>query len=135
MIEVDPTYGDDIVAIRLCGTMTDREFAALTATVADSTPRGSIRLFLDWLGIQHWAFKAPEGNALFAWRNAAQAIACAAIVHDHRLKRQAAWLGAVLREEGVTVRSWRPRQAAAALIWLQAGPWPRQSASTDRQNS
>jgi len=41
-----------------------------------------------------------------------------AIVHQPRLNRQAAWLAAFLREEGVQVRSWRPQSAADAAAWL-----------------
>jgi len=55
-----------------------------------------------------------------AWRKAAKAITFVAIVHDHRLNRQAAWLGAVLRDRGVTVRSWHPQESPLAAAWLHA---------------
>jgi hypothetical protein len=46
-------------------------------------------------------------------------IARAALVHQPRLNRQAAWLAAFLRQEGVQVRSWRPQNADVAAAWLR----------------
>lgn len=123
MIEIGSTLGDGIVVIRHRGAVTNSEFIALAASVAEAEPHGIV-LLLDWLGIEHWAFAVPEGDAVNAWRKAAKTVRRAAIIHDHRLNRQAAWLGAVLREEGVTVRSWRPEHAAAAADWLRACPQP-----------
>ncbi|MCY1740725.1 STAS/SEC14 domain-containing protein [Ensifer sp. SL37] len=119
MFEIDPTFGNDIVAFRHRGTVTDREFVALAGTVADFPRRGDLLVLLDWVGIEDWAFSIPGGDALIAWRRAAKTIRRIAIVHDPRLNRPAAWLGAVLREEGVIVRSWRPQHAALAATWLQ----------------
>ncbi|RWM81490.1 MAG: hypothetical protein EOR81_05345 [Mesorhizobium sp.] len=129
MIEVDPNFGDGVVAFRHYGTMTEREFTDLAATVSHCAPHGAVLLLLDWLGIERWAFTAPQTDTLAAWRKAARALQCAAIVHDQRLNRQAAWLGAVLREEGVIVRSWPPQRAAAATVWLRAA---RSLGSSDR---
>lgn len=119
MFEIDSTFGDDIVAVRHRGSVTDSEFIALAGTVADFSGRGDLRLLLDWVDIEDWTFSVPGGDALIAWRRAAKTIRRIAIVHDPRLNRPAAWLGAVLREEGVIVRSWRSQHAAQAAIWLR----------------
>ncbi|MGV4791584.1 STAS/SEC14 domain-containing protein [Rhizobium sp. F40D2] len=119
MFEIVSTFGDNILAIRHRGPVTDSEFLALAEMVADLPGRGDLLLFLDWVGIKDWAFSAPGGDALIAWRRAAKAIRRIAIVHDPRLNRPAAWLGAVMRQEGVIVRSWRPQHALLAATWLQ----------------
>lgn len=120
MFEIDSTFGYGIVAVRHRGRVTDSEFTALAGTVAGFPGRGDLLLLLDWVCIEDWAFSVPGGDALIAWRRAAKAIRRIAIVHDPRLNRPAAWLGAVLREEGVVVRSWRPQHATLAATWLQA---------------
>lgn len=122
MFEIDSTFGEGIVAIRHHGTVTDSEFTALAGTVADFARCGDLLLLLDWVGIEHWTFSVPGGDALVAWRRTAKAIRRVAVIHDPRMNRPAAWLGAVLREEGVIVRSWRPQQAALAITWLQKDP-------------
>ena len=134
MIEVDPNFGDGIVAFRHYGTMTEREFTDLAETVSHSAPHGAVLLLLDWLGIERWAFTALQTDTLTAWRKVAPAVKCAAIVHDQRSNRQAAWLGAVLRKEGVIVRSWSPQRVAAATAWLRAAHSLCNSASEDRNS-
>lgn len=119
MIEIDPRFGDGIVAVRQYGTVTDSDFADLAVKIAGSTTPDTLLLFMDWLGINRWEFTAPRAEALAAWRKAAKSLRRAAIIHDHRLIRQAAWLGAVLREQGVIVRSW-PQYSEATETWLRA---------------
>ena len=134
MAEIDPSFGDGIVAFRHYGTMTEREFTVLAATVSHSAPHGAVLLRLDWLGIERWAFTTPQADTLAAWRKAARTLQCVAIVHDQRLNRQAAWLGAVLRREGIIVRSWPPHRAAAATVWLQTARSLGGSAPEDSEN-
>ena len=119
MIEIDCKL-DGITAIRHSGSITIREFADLASTVADLALQDRGLLLFDWLQVEHWLFSSPNAVDVTAWRKAAKAIRRVAIVHDHRLNRQAAWLGAVLRDRGVTVRSWHPPDAVLAVAWLRA---------------
>lgn len=120
MFEIDSTFANGIVAIRHRGTATDLEFIALAETIAGLPNNGDLLLLLDWVGIEDWTFSVPGGAALIAWRSAARTIRRIAIVHDPCPNRPAAWLGAVLREQRVIVRSWRAQHAALAASWLQA---------------
>jgi hypothetical protein len=119
MIEVDSTLEEEVVTARFRGVMTDREFAELAAMIADFGSARGVLVYLDWLRIERWEFSAPKANHFTAWRRAGRTIERAAIVHDSHMNRQAAWLAAILRKQGVTVRSWRPQDAAAAAIWLR----------------
>ena len=119
MIEVDCRPEDDVVIVRFRGIVTSREFTGLAANIGDFGFRTRILIYLDWVGIDRWEFAVPGPSGVATWRRARQTIKRAAIVHQPRLNRQAAWLAAVLREGGVEVRSWRPRDAAAAAIWLR----------------
>lgn len=121
MIEVHSTLEEAVVAIRFRGAVTNREFTDLAVMIADFNSTGGMLIYLDWLGIDRWTFSTPKANAVTAWRKAGRNIERAAIVHDHRINRQAAWLAAVLRDQGVKVRSWRPQHAAAAAAWLHTG--------------
>jgi hypothetical protein len=119
MIDVDSTLEEGVVTIRFRGAVTNREFIDLAATIANFGSTGRILVYLDWVGIDRWAFSVPTAGGATAWRRARNVITRAAIVHQPRLNRQAAWLAAFLREEGVQVRSWRPQNAAAAAAWLR----------------
>jgi len=119
MIEVDSTLEEDVVIVRFSRIVTTREFTDLAATIADFGSKDRTLVYLDWVGIDRWEFTVPRPNGVTAWRRAHKTIKRAAIVHPPRLNRQAAWLAAILREGGVEVRSWRPRDAAAAATWLR----------------
>jgi hypothetical protein len=119
MIDVDSTLEEGVVTIRFRGAVTNREFIDLAATIADSGSTGRVLMYLDWIGIDRWVFSVPTANGLTEWRRAGKMIARTAIIHQPRLNRQAAWLAAFLREQGVQVRSWRPHNAAAAATWLR----------------
>ena len=119
MIEVGPSMEEGVVTVRFRGAVTNREFIDLAATIANLGTVEMALVHLDWVGVDRWAFSVPTLSGLAAWRRARKMIARAAIVHQPRLNRQAAWLAAFLREEGVTVRSWRPQNADAAATWLR----------------
>ena len=119
MIDVDSILEEGVVTVRFREAVTNRQFIDLAATIANFESTGRILVYLDWVGIDRWAFSVPTANGVTAWRGARKMIARAAIVHQPRLNRQAAWLAAFLREEGVKVRSWRPQNAAAAAAWLR----------------
>jgi hypothetical protein len=118
VIEVDSTGVEDVIIVRFREIVTTREFVDLAATIADFGLKDRTLVYLDWVGIDRWEFTVPRPNGVTAWRWARKTIKRAAIVHPPRLNRQAAWLAAILRGGGVEVRSWRPRDAAAAAIWL-----------------
>jgi len=118
MIEVNSRLEDDVIIAHFRRIVTVREFIDLAATIADFGSENRIPVYLDWVGIDRWEFTVPGQNGVIAWRRARKTIKRAAIVHLPRLNRQAAWLAAVLREGCVEVRSWRPKDAAAAVIWL-----------------
>jgi hypothetical protein len=117
MIEIGP-IGEGVVKVRHSGMTTNSDFAALAATVANYEPRCGMLIYFDWLDVSRWEFSGSKVNATSSWRGAAKRIARVAIVHDHRLNPQAAWLAAVLRGEGVTVRSWCRQDAVLAGSWL-----------------
>lgn len=119
MIEVDSTREEDVVMVRFCRIVTTREFTDLAATIADFGSNDRTLVYFDWVGIDRWEFAVPRPNGVTAWRGTRKTIKRAAIVHPPRLNRQAAWLAAILRGGGVEVRSWRPRDAAAAAMWLR----------------
>ena len=119
MIDVDATLEESVVTIRFRGAVTNREFIDLATTIANFGSADRAFVYLDWVGIDRWAFSVPTASGLTAWRRARKMIARTAIVHQPRLNRQAAWLAAFLREEGVQVRSWRPQNAGAAATWLR----------------
>jgi hypothetical protein len=119
MIEVDSTLEEDVVIVRFSRIVTTREFTDLAATIADFGSKDRTLVYLDWVEIDRWEFTVPRPNGVTAWGRARKTVKRAVIVHPPRLNRQAAWLAAVLRGGGVEVRSWRPRDAAAAAIWLR----------------
>jgi hypothetical protein len=120
MIEINLSPKESLVAARFRGAVTNTEFSDLAATITDRGSTHGTLIYLDWVRVGHWKF-APIASGVIAWRRAAGMIQRAAIVHDHHLNRQAAWLAAILRREGVTVRSWRPQNAGAARMWLGSG--------------
>ena len=117
MIELDCFPEERLVKVRFRGNVTNREFTDLAAIIADFGSRLTVLVYLDWVGIDRWEFAIANGVA--TWRGASKAIERAAVIHPPRLNRQAAWLAAILRKEGVEVRSWRPKDAMAATIWLR----------------
>jgi hypothetical protein len=119
MITVDSPGEDRVVTFRFRGLITNREFMDFAGTVYNFKVVGGLLTYLDWRQIDGWKFLAPKAIEATAWRNAGKLIERAAIVHQPRLNRQAAWLAAVLREQGVAVRSWRPQDGAAAAAWLR----------------
>jgi len=118
MIEVDANLQKGVVTVRFRGAVTNREFIDLAATIANFGSADRVLVYLDWVAIDRWAFSVPTASGVTAWRRARKMIARAALVHQPRLNRQAAWLAAFLRKEGVQVRSWRPQNADAATTWL-----------------
>jgi hypothetical protein len=118
MIELNLSRKEGLVAVRFRGAVTNMEFVDLAAMIAGLGSVCSLSIYLDWIRVDHWKFVPAQANSVIAWRAAARMIERVAIVHDHHLNRQAAWLAAILRREGVTVRSWRPRNGRAARIWL-----------------
>jgi len=121
MIEINLSPKECLVAARFRGAVTNTEFADLAATITNLGSSCTALIYLDWIGVDHWTFAPARANCVSAWRTAAGIIERVAIIHDHHLNRQAAWLAAVLRKEGVATRSWRPENAVAAAKWLGAG--------------
>lgn len=118
MIEINLAQNGCFIAARFRGAVTNSEFADLAAAIADLGSNCTALIYLDWVRVDHWKFAPVPANGVTAWRMAARMIARVAIIHDHHWNRQAAWLAAILRREGVTVRSWPPQNARAATLWL-----------------
>ena len=121
MIEINLSLKESLVAARFRGAVTNTEFAELAATIADLGSSRGVLIYLDWVRVDRWTFAPAQVNGVTAWRMAARMIERVAIIQDHHLNRQAAWLAAILRREGVTVRSWGPQDAGAARMWLGSG--------------
>lgn len=110
-----------ITVLRCRGVVPASELFILAGEASDSINVAPGLLMLDWSKVEHWPYAHPAAQDLAAWQAASTRIARVAIVHDRRLNPQAAWLGAALRGQAVTVRSWPPRQIGIALEWLKAG--------------
>lgn len=118
MIQINLSRNEGFVSVRFRGAVTDMEFADLATAIANLGASCTALIYLDWIRVVHWTFEPAQANGVTGWRTAAGIIERVAIIHDHHLNRQAAWLAAVLRREGVTVRSWQPQNARAARVWL-----------------
>jgi hypothetical protein len=123
MIEINLSLKEGLVAARFRGAVTNTEFTELAAAIADLGSPYGVLIYLDWVRVDRWTFAPAQANGVTAWRTAARMIERVAIIHDHHLNRQAAWLAAILRREGVTVRSWQPQNARAARVWLGSAAW------------
>jgi hypothetical protein len=80
-----------------------------------------IRILFEWSQISAWPFEAPSAAAIQTWKASAPSIVRAAIVHDQKWTRHAALLAALLRVNNTQVRSFHPRDHAAAVAWLEQG--------------
>ena len=120
MIEFDSALEDKVVIVRFRRIVTAREFTDLAAMIAGfRSKKNRVLVYFDWVGIDRWEFTVPRPNDVATWCRARETIKRVAIVHLPRLNRQAAWLAAILRKGGVEVRSWQPKDAAAASSWLR----------------
>ena len=108
-----------IVIMRPTGTMTHGTLIAMAGAIAEFDPSDAKLFLFDWMGIDSWDFSTPKESCVAALHIAASQMVRVAIVHGPRLNRPVAWVAAILREEGVMVRSWRAEQAAAAAAWLK----------------
>ena len=118
MMNVDSTVEDGFVRVRFSGALTDGALSAMARAMSEQIG-GNLMLF-DWLGIESWDFSASKGDNVAALRTAAKQTDRVALLHSPRFNRPAAWVAAILRAEGVTVRSWRAQQAPAAADWLKS---------------
>ena len=119
MTSITSTVEDSIVKVRLSGTLTHGTLIAIAAAIADGDPSDAKLSLFDWLEIGSWDFSTPKEECIAALRTAAKQMVRVAIVHGRRVNRPVAWVAAILREEGVAVRSWRAQQVAAAVAWLK----------------
>ena len=106
-----------MLRIRVRGVIHRSDFSVLASATALSSIQAAVFIYIDWAEVEHWTFSVRDDDEA-SWRRAANGIERVAIVHDHLLNRQAAWLSAVLRGEGVCVRCWRSRLAVEAEKWL-----------------
>ena len=79
MIEVASALEEGVFAVRFRGAVTNREFIDLAATIANFGSTGRILVYLDWVGIDRWAFSVPTAGGETAWRRARNVIARAAL--------------------------------------------------------
>lgn len=93
------------------------------------TRRPKLLLVLfDWSEIASWAFRPPSLDELRGWLAAAKLVGRIVILHHRAFDRQAAWLAALLRARGCSVRSYRPDDCDRARRWLTDdldGSFPR----------
>ena len=81
--------------------------------------REALLVLFDWSELAGWDEGLSTTESCRLWASAARQMRRSAIVHDRQWNRQAAILGAVLRLNGVEVRSWRAAEREAAVAWLR----------------
>ncbi len=120
MIEVDRREGNSIVIIQIRGIQSTSEFLEagdrLFGNVCARTP--SCILF-DWSELKSWPFRETKSASIAPWVNLAAQIGRAAIIHERRWNRQAAWVAAIMRLSGTQVRSWHYGERDQAIAWLR----------------
>lgn len=119
--EVDGCFAhhDAFVTYPLSGHLTLQHFPSLADMIASQGVRGTCsRILLDWSEVVSWDFQKPGGRQLDAWRDGTSRIDRLAILHGSAGNRPAALLGAILREKGCEVRSYRVDGRMQAVLWL-----------------
>ena len=105
----------------LRGQLETRDFLLLGDLIAaEAALRPSPRILLDWSRVTSWTFRKPSDRQLRTWREQAARVDRLAIVHDSVGNRQAALLGALLRERRCRVRSYRTIDRNSAIGWLKS---------------
>ena len=103
----------------LCGQLETRDFLALGDLIAARAAfRPSPRILLDWSEASSWKFRKPSDRQLRTWQEEAARVDRLAIVHNNVGNRQAALLGALLRQKRCSVRSYRISDRNRAIDWL-----------------
>lgn len=92
----------------------------LPVPLAPAAPDGAHLLLLDWsdLGTDCiWANYRMQDDV---WLSLGRAHARIAVLHHRRWNRQSAYIGALLRLAGSTVRSFSSREREQAIHWLKS---------------
>ena len=118
MIEITRLEASHVLCVCLKGVQSAAEFEALGSSLPDTDAQRKLRILFDWTSLQGFDDRRSFDLSCRRWRQTAGSIARAAIVHQHRWDHYAALLAAVLRVQGVQVRSWPVRDHAQALVWL-----------------
>jgi hypothetical protein len=86
------------------------------------TGDAALKVLFDWSELDSWPFAAPSLTTVQSWKETVPSISRAAIVHEPKLTRHAALLGALLRVCHASVRSFLPSDYDGAIIWLEQEP-------------
>ncbi|AMN43668.1 hypothetical protein [Rhodoplanes sp. Z2-YC6860] len=121
MIKLVTANHGGIINVHIKGRQSALEFGEAGGTFAKQYA-GLMRLLVlfDWSALAGWDDNDAACAACRKWQEAARAIDRAAIVHEHCWNRQAAVMGAVLRLNRVSVRSWAVADCTKAAAWLDA---------------
>lgn len=126
VIDFDLSARSDFVTIRFRGIVANDQIERAAIRVVNTLGGGPpVRVFFDWSDVQQWPCEPLSPGVHALCMRAASCVERSAIVHSHRLYRQAAWLAAMLRLKRATVRSWRAADVDAAVIWVCEPRSPR----------
>jgi hypothetical protein len=119
MIEVDRREGNSIAIIQIRGIQSTSEFLEAGDRLFGNA-RTPSRILFDWSELKSWPFSETKSASIAPWVNLAAQIGRAAIIHERRWNRQAAWVAAIMRLSRTQVRSWHCGERDQAIAWLRA---------------
>jgi hypothetical protein len=128
MIKVEWREANSIVLIHIWGVQSTSDFLEAADRLSKNvhTYRSS-RILFDWSRLQSWPFREAKSASIASWVNVAAQIRRAAIIHERRWNRQAAWVAAIMRLSSTQVRSWHCEERDQAIEWLCAKAEEKQS--------
>jgi len=117
MIEALPETGDNLIALRMSGTVTEEEQTGWFETAEPLLLANRVdRLLLDWSDLEGWAKGARSTGTWFGMHHRAM-VSRVAIIADEK------WADEVLRItdifNGAVVRHFSPAERQAALGWIR----------------
>jgi len=113
---------DGFLVLPLRGHLEPWDFPLLGSLIATRSAAEAVsRFLLDWSDVSSWNFRKPTDRELRVWLEDVSRIDRLAILHNSVANRQAALIGAALRERRCQVRSYRIADRDLAIDWLSGG--------------
>src|SRR5580698_9836599 len=132
MIKVEWNEANSIVLVHIYGMQSTSGFLQTGDELfKDGCAHAPYCILFDWSDLQSWPFGEVKSASIASWVNIAAQIFRAAIVHERRWNRQAAWVAALMRLNNTQVRSWSCGQRDQAIAWLNAQSGQRETSKID----
>ncbi len=117
MIELSPETGDNVIAIRMSGTVTEEDQTRWFESAEPLLMASRIdRLLIDWSDLEGWAKGARTTGTWFGMHHRAM-VSRVALIADEK------WADEVLRItdifKGAEVRQFSPAERQAAIGWIR----------------